>query len=124
MDTGQTKLRRLSRKLGMYSALYTDLPLAVLHLKLAYKSYREAKLQAPDWRNDHNQSLIDAYYIAEGKQQNKTATQIKARMKIEQQQSDLGLASKTNRGATTKNDILKAIAKDEDTSSTIYNTRT
>ena len=50
----------------MHSAFYADLPSAVLQLKLAYKSYRDAKLQAPDWRDDHNQSLIDAY-LAEGK---------------------------------------------------------
>ena len=110
--TSQTELRRLSRKLGVYLALCADLPSAVLQLKLAYKSYREAKLQAPEWRDDHNQSLIDAY-IAEGKPQNKTSTQIKARMKREQQQRDLGLASRTIRGATTKNAVLKAIAHDQ-----------
>ena len=65
MDTSQTELMRLSRKLKVYSALYADLPSAELQLKLAYKSYRGAKLKAPDWRDDHNQSLIDAY-IAEG----------------------------------------------------------
>ena len=80
VDTSQTELWRLSRKLGVYSALYADLPSAVLQLKLAYKAYREAKLQAPDWRDEHNQSLFDAY-IAEGKPQNKFAAQIKARMK-------------------------------------------
>ena len=90
----------------MYSACHVDLPLAVLQLKLAYRSYSDAKLQAPDWRDDHNQSLIDPY-IAEGKPQNKTSIQIKARMKREQQQRELGLASRTIRGATNKN-------KDED----------
>ena len=113
VDASQTELRRLSRKLGVYSALYADLPPAVLQLKLAYKAYREAKLQAPDWRDEHNQSLIEAY-IAERKPQNKTATQIKARMKREQQQRDLGLASRTIRGAITKNAVLKAIAQDEE----------
>ena len=58
VDTSQTELGRLSRKLGMYSALYADLPSAVLELKLAYNAYREAKLQAPDWRDEHNQSLM------------------------------------------------------------------
>ena len=49
----------------MYSALYANLPSVVLHLKLAYKAYREAKVQAPEWRDEHNQSLIEAY-VAEG----------------------------------------------------------
>ena len=97
----------------MYSALYADLPSAVLQLKLAYKAYRVAKFQAPDWRDEHNQSLIDAY-IAEGKLQNKTATQINARMKREQQQRDLNLASRTIRGVITKNAVLKAIAQDDE----------
>ena len=44
--------------------------------------------------------------------QNKTATQIKARMKTEQQQRDLGLASRTRRGANNKTAVLKAIAPD------------
>ena len=75
VDTSQTKLRRLSRKLRVYSAFYADVPSVVLQLKLACRSYRDAKLQAPDWRD---------------KQQNKTSTQIKARMKREQHQRDLG----------------------------------
>ena len=54
VDTTQTELRRLFRKLGVYSALHADLPSAVLQLKLAYKAYREAKVQAPDWRDEHN----------------------------------------------------------------------
>ena len=99
--------------MGVYSSLYADLTSAVLQLKLAYKAYRKAKLQAPDWRDEHNQSLIEAY-IAEGKTQNKTAAQIKARMKREQQQRDLGLASRTIRGAINKNAVLKVIAQDDE----------
>ena len=38
--------------------------------------------------------------------------QIKARMKWEQQQRNLGLASQTKRGANNKNAVLKAIALD------------
>ena len=71
-------------KLHIYTDFYADRPFAELQLKFTFRSYRDAKLRAPDWRDYHNQSLIDAY-IAEGKPQNKTATQIKARMKREQQ---------------------------------------
>ena len=52
--------------------------------------------------------------IAEGKPHNKTSAQIKVRMKREQQQRDLGLASRTIRGAINKNAVLKAIATDAD----------
>ena len=52
--------------------------------------------------------------ITEGKPHNKTSAQIKARMKREQQQRDLGLASRTIRGAINKNAVLKAIAIDDD----------
>ena len=69
VDTSQTELKRLSRKLQINLAFHADLPSAVLQLMLAYRSYREAKVQAPDWRDEHNQSLIDAY-IAEGKLRN------------------------------------------------------
>ena len=65
MDTSQTELKRLSKKLQIYSGFYADLPSAVLQLKLAYRSYRDAKLLAPDWRDEHNQSLIEAL-IADG----------------------------------------------------------
>ena len=52
--------------------------------------------------------------IAEGKPHNKTSAQIKARMKREQQQRDLGLVSQTIRGAVNKNAVLKAISTDDD----------
>ena len=52
--------------------------------------------------------------IAEGKPHNKASAQIKARMKREQQQRDLRLASRTIRGAINKNAVLKAIATDDD----------
>ena len=46
--TSQTELRRLSQKLRIYSVFYADLPSAVLQLDLAYRSYRDAELLAPD----------------------------------------------------------------------------
>ena len=52
--------------------------------------------------------------ITEGTPHNKTSAQIKARMKREQQQRDLGLASRTIKGAANKNAVLKVIATDED----------
>ena len=103
----------MSQKLQIYSVFYADLPSAVLQLKLAYRSYREAKLLAPDWRDEHNQSLIKVL-IAEVQLHNKASTQIKARKKRDQQQWDLGLASRTIRGAINKYAVLKAIALDID----------
>ena len=111
MNTTQTELKRLSKKLRIYSGFFADLSSAVLQLKLAYCSYRDAKLLASDWRDEHNQSLIEAL-VAEGEPHNKTSIQIKARMKQEQQQWDLGLASRTIEGVNNKNTVLKAIAMD------------
>ena len=113
IKTSQTVPRDLLKKLHIYLGFYTDLPSAQFQLKLAYRFYQAAKLWAPDWRDGHNQSLIEAQ-IAEGKPHSKISTQIKARMKREQQQRDLGLASRIIRRATKKNAVLKAIAPDEE----------
>jgi len=68
--TSRTTLKRLATKLRLYQDYYATLPSAVAHLKLAYSAYRKAKLLAPDWRDEHNLSLIEAL-VAEGKPQNK-----------------------------------------------------
>ena len=122
VKTSPTVLKDLTKRLQIYSGFYADLPSAQLQLKLAYIAYGAAKMRALDWRDEHNQSLIDAM-IAEGKTHNKTSTQIEARMKREQQQRDLGLASRTIRGATNKNVVLKAIATDEDGVEHVFDTQ-
>ena len=54
VDTSQTVLKELDKRLWIYSGFYADLPSAQLQLKLAYRAYWAAKLCAPDWRDDHN----------------------------------------------------------------------
>ena len=120
--TSRTTLKHLAQKLRLYQGYYATLPSAVQHLKLAYSAYRKAKLLAPDWRDEHNLSLIEAL-VAEGKPQNKDAAQIRARMKREQYQRDLGLASRTIRQSTNKYSVLKAIAPDEDRTDQILETQ-
>jgi len=54
-------LNRLAKKLHLHSGFHVDLPTAISNLKAAYKLYRsEARPNAPQWRQDHQQSLIDA----------------------------------------------------------------
>ena len=113
MVASQTVLWELSKKVHNYSGFYADLLSAIFQLWLAYCAYRNVKQLAPKWCDDHNLSFIEAY-VAEGKPEIKSPAQIKAWMKREQRQRDVGLALRTIRQDNKKNSILRVIALDSD----------
>ncbi len=55
--TSMTKIRRLLRVTGAWNALKANLQTAKTLLNDAFKSYKEAKLLAPEWRENHLDAL-------------------------------------------------------------------
>ena len=113
VSTSHTVLKRLACKLSLYKGEHSDLSSAILHLKQAYKQYRAVKRLAPSWRDSFNQGLVDAL-LAEGKPHNQNASQIRARMRRERLQRELGLAARSIRGRVNKSAVLRAIAVGHD----------
>ena len=68
---------------------------------------------ADEWREEFNQSLVDALQ-EEGKAGNKSRDQIIARMKREEAQRQAGLVSRAIRQRNNKQSVLKAIAVNSD----------
>ena len=81
---------------------------AVLKLQEAFQTYYEVRKNAPAWRDEHNQSLVDEL-VAEGKAVNSSAEQIRARMKREKNVIELGKAARTIRQRDNKHAVLKAV---------------
>ena len=112
-STSHTVLKRLACKLSLYKGDHSDLSGAILHLQQAYRQYRAVKKLAPSWRDSFNQGLVDAL-LAEGKPHNQHASQIRARMRRERLQRELGLAARSIRGRVNKSAVLRAIAVGHD----------
>lgn len=77
-------------------------------LAKAWKKFNRSKEKFPEWRQQHNESLIEA--IVEEKQFPKK--NIKAIMKREEVSRQLGEKAKRNRGKGKKEPILRVVIKD------------
>ena len=71
-----------ARRLHIYEGYHVGLEYASLKLQEAYQTYYEARNNAPAWRDEHNQSRVDAL-VDEGKARNSSAEKTRARMKKE-----------------------------------------
>jgi len=60
VNTSRKAFKRLARRLHLYKGYHVDLEYAGLKLQEAYQTYYEARKNAPAWRDEHNQSLVDA----------------------------------------------------------------
>ena len=89
VNTSRKALKRLARRLHIYKGYHVGLEYAGLKLQQAYQTYYEARKNAPAWRAEHNQSLVDAL-VAVGMAGNSSADQIRARMKRGKMQLNWG----------------------------------
>ena len=108
VNTSRKALKRLARRLHIYKGYHVGLEYAGLKLQEAYQNYYAARKNAPAWRDEHNQSLVDAL-VAEGKAGNSSAEQIRARMKREKNAIELGKAARAIRQRDNKHAVLKAV---------------
>ena len=112
VNTSRSQLKRLAQQLGIYKGFHVTLEYAELKLSESRDAYYEMKPRAEQWRIEHNQSLVDAL-VTEGKASNKSAAQIRARMKREKKAIADGKAARAIRGRNTKHSVLMATVTDD-----------
>ena len=112
VNTSRSQLKRLAQRLGIYKGFHVTLEYAELKLSESRDSYYKMKPRAEQWRIEHNQSLVDAL-VTEGKASNKSAAQIRARMKREKKAIADGKAARAIRGRNTKHSVLMATVTDD-----------
>ena len=71
LRSSMTKIRRLVRITGAWNALKADLQGAKTMLGEAFQSYKEARTQAPEWREEHLDELDQAKAIKNKSSQQK-----------------------------------------------------
>jgi chromatin segregation and condensation protein Rec8/ScpA/Scc1 (kleisin family) len=104
--TSMTKIRRLMRITGAWNALKASLQSAKQLLNESFKSYKEAKLLAPEWREDHLDALDKA------KAEKNKSTQEKERKQWKEIERQRELSRKIKKLRTkTKNSVTKLFSR-------------
>jgi len=96
VNTSRQGLKRLSKKLHIFKGYHIDLEYAELKLQDAFQEYYKVKPNSNEWREEFQQSLVDALE-KEGKAGNKSRDQIIAHMKREEAQTQAGQVSRAIR---------------------------
>ena len=114
VNTSRNQLKRLAKKLHLFTGFHVTLEFAQEQVRAAYQDYfKNAKPFAIAWQDHHNQSLLEAL-VTEGKPGNQSESMARARIKREKQQHDDGLAAKAIGARNNKSAVLMATAPNED----------
>ena len=111
VSTSRKAIKRLAKKTDIILPIaYTyNLEECKSWLSTAYKEYYKQKPNFEKWRNEFNESKIDAL----AKEEKTTADKIRCRIKREQKAREMGSKARSIRAKGIKDPVLRATATDE-----------